>query len=114
MTATLPRTVPAEHLPGVTNPRVHLCQEYVMRSRDRYDGRARVIVADDAPLDCSPGTGHRRIPTGGIDTTFRSVAVFLGVDAAIRSVVSCAWLSRDDFASTEPVPCTACLEVRHG
>jgi hypothetical protein len=27
VSTTLPRTVPASHLPGVTNPRVSLCQD---------------------------------------------------------------------------------------
>ena len=105
-------TVPATHRPGVSNPRIRLCQEYVMRTGG-YDNRASLTVTGDTPLDTSPGTGHRRLPAGDIHTTFRAVAVFLGADAAIRAVTFCAWVSRDDFTSTEPVPCRDCEEVAH-
>ena len=105
-------TVLATHLPGVSNPHIRLCQEYVMRTGG-WDNRVRVGVSGDTPLDCSPGTGHIRAPGGDIHTTFRAVAVFLGLEAAIRAVTFCAWVSRDDFTGTEPVPCTECAEVAH-
>lgn len=112
---TIPRTVLAIHRPSPSNPRLTLCQEYAMRQGwpDGYDSLARVCVGPEVPLDCSPGTGHRRMPNRHIDTTFRAVAVWLGTEAAIRAVTFCAWQSRSDFMSAEPIPCTECEEIAH-
>jgi hypothetical protein len=104
------KSLPATHLPGLTNPRITLCQEYAMRAMD-WDNHARVAVAADTPLDCTPATGRYREPDGDIATPFRDVAVFLGIDEAVRVVTRCWWVSRSDFKSEEPIDCVECAEV---
>lgn len=46
-------------------------------------------------------------------TTFAAMVAESGLINAIRSVVSCAWLSETDWRYRDNRPCTECLEVAH-
>jgi hypothetical protein len=83
------------HLPGVTNPRLRLHQEFSMRTGG-YDEVARL----------ESGTrGH---------TTFHALVEELGLEAAIRDVKHCCWLSESDWRhAVKGAPCVECQEVAH-
>lgn len=107
-----PLSVPAIHLPGLTNPAVWLCQEWSMRASE-YDDIARVqFTAGAFPLEPSDLPRCYLLPADGtIDAPFAVGVARLGLEAAIRAVCRCLWCSADDFTSTEPVECRECLEV---
>lgn len=86
------------HRPSVTNARIHLHQEYAMRTGG-YDERARV-----------ESVRHGWIMPDGQPTCFHALVEELGVDAAVRDVAACGWLSESDMTSRGG-PCLQCEEV---